>query len=99
MDDRMCVGSGVALFAELIRREAGVVAFYVGGSLALGDYRPNRSDLDLAAVIERPLPRPARRALRAFHRSFALRYADAGKLHCAYVPRAELDDVSRPHLA
>jgi nucleotidyltransferase-like protein len=99
MDDRLSMAPVVPIFAESIRREAGVVAFYVGGSLALGDYRPGRSDLDLAAVIERPLPRPARRALRAFHRSFALRYADAGKLHCAYVPRAELDDVSRPHLA
>jgi hypothetical protein len=33
-----------------------LVGVYVGGSFALGDYMPGRSDLDLAAVVRQPLP-------------------------------------------
>ncbi len=84
----------VSIFAAEVRTTARVVAFYVGGSLALGDYQPGRSDLDLAAIIEAPLPRSAQRALTALHERIG-----EPKLHCAYVPRADVDDVDRPHLA
>jgi predicted nucleotidyltransferase len=33
-----------------------LVGVYVGGSYALGGYEPGRSDLDVAAVVEDPLP-------------------------------------------
>ncbi len=84
----------VPAFAAEVRAGAGVVAFYVGGSLALGDYQPGRSDLDLVAIIEAPLSRSEQRSLTALHQRTA-----EPKLHCAYVPRAEVDDVDRPHLA
>ncbi|MYR59837.1 translation initiation factor 2, partial [Streptomyces sp. SID625] len=54
--------------AELVHRTrtvfgprlAGVVAV---GSLALGDYRHGRSDIDVTAVVEGPPPAPALREL------------------------------------
>jgi hypothetical protein len=94
MDERLSMAPVVPIFAEEVRPVARVVAFYVGGSLALGDYQPGRSDLDLAAIVEAPLGRSERRALKALHERIGV----AG-LHCAYVPRAEVDDVARPHLA
>jgi hypothetical protein len=33
-----------------------LIGLYAGGSWALGDYLPGRSDLDLAAVVHEPLP-------------------------------------------
>jgi hypothetical protein len=94
MDERMSMAPVVPIFAEALRAEAHVVAFYVGGSLALGDYRPGRSDLDLAAILARPLTRAERTSLIALHR----RIGTAG-LHCAYVPEGEIGEVARPHLA
>jgi hypothetical protein len=38
---------------------------YVGGSYALGDYLPGRSDLDVAAVVRSPLPRSVEDAIVA----------------------------------
>jgi hypothetical protein len=94
MDERLSMAPVVPAFAAEVRAGARVVAFYVGGSLALGDYQPGRSDLDLVAIIETPLSRSQQRSLTALHERTA-----APKLHCAYVPRAEVDDVDRPHLA
>jgi Nucleotidyltransferase domain len=94
VDERLSMAPVVPIFADAVRAEAHVVAFYVGGSLALGDYRPGRSDLDLAAVVARPLTRSQRTALVALHRRIG-----ASRLHCAYVPRTEIAEVTRPHLA
>lgn len=94
MDERLSMAPVVPIFADAVRSEAHVVAFYAGGSLALGDYQPGRSDLDLAAIIERPLTRAERRSLVALHRRVG-----ASKLHCAYVPRDALAVVTEPHLA
>ncbi len=39
------------------------VGAYLGGSLALGDYRPGRSDVDIAAVVDKPLERARKTAI------------------------------------
>jgi hypothetical protein len=84
--------------------EAGAVvplaALWAHGSLALGDYQPGRSDLDLIALIE-TTPTPAqqddlRRVHEALHAQLPLPLAQ--KLHCTYVARAEWADTSRDHL-
>jgi len=49
-----------------------LVGAYVGGSYALGDYLPGRSDLDLAAVVRTPLSRGSAEALVAAMRHEAL---------------------------
>jgi nucleotidyltransferase-like protein len=93
MDERILVAPVVREFAAAVREVAGVTAFYAGGSIGSGDYHPGISDLDLVAVLERPLTRTRRSGLKNLHASY-----DVPKLHCAYVPRAELDDVGRTHV-
>ena len=81
-----------------IRAEAGAIALYVGGSLATGDYRPGVSDLDLAAVIERPLDQEQQRTLIGLHRRLIESGATDEKLHCVYVPADDVADLSSEHL-
>jgi hypothetical protein len=40
-----------------------LVGVYAGGSLALGDYRPGRSDIDVAVVARSPLASEVKRAI------------------------------------
>jgi hypothetical protein len=55
--------------ATLDRALPGVVGgFYVVGSIALGAFRPGRSDIDFVATLPRPLSPAEIRALRAVHR-------------------------------
>ena len=98
MDQRLTPAPAVEIFATSVRPVAGVLAFYAGGSLATGDFRPGISDLDLVAVVERPLSPAARRDLLARHESFAVARDDAAKLHCAYVPRHQAAEIGRKHL-
>jgi hypothetical protein len=93
MDERISVAPVAGEFAAAVRDVAGVVAFYAGGSIGSGDYHPQISDLDLVAVLERPLTRARRARLKDLHATF-----DVPKLHCAYVARAEADDVGRTHV-
>ncbi|WP_433292882.1 nucleotidyltransferase domain-containing protein [Actinoplanes sp. CA-030573] len=93
MDDRLAVAPVVPRFAAAIREPAGVTAFYAGGSIGSGDYRPGISDLDLVAVLAAPLTRARRARLRAVHRTIG-----AAKLHCAYVPVEEIAEISRKHV-
>jgi hypothetical protein len=66
-----------------------IVGLYAHGSLALGDYRPGVSDLDLVAV----LPSPAdTRFLERLHQEL-----DAPRLHCVYVARPLIADPEREH--
>ena len=80
-------------FADAVREVTGVRAFYAGGSIGSGDYRPGISDLDLVAVLDRPLTRAARTRLTVVHAAFP-----EPKLHCAYVAAGELDDMARTHV-
>ena len=98
MDDRLGPAPVVADFATTVRPVAGVLAFYAGGSLATRDFRPGLSDLDLVAIVARPLPPAARLALQAMHESFAAAHPDAAKLHCAYVPAHRAAEIGRRHL-
>jgi Domain of unknown function (DUF4111)/Nucleotidyltransferase domain len=55
--------------ARLDRALPGVVTgFYVVGSIALGGFRPGRSDIDFVAVIDRPLTVRELTSLRRVHR-------------------------------
>jgi nucleotidyltransferase-like protein len=93
MDERISIAPVAGEFAAAVRDVAGVTAFYAGGSIGSGDYHPAISDLDLVAVLRRPLTRARRAALKDLHASF-----DVPKLHCVYVPRTEVDDVGRTHV-
>jgi hypothetical protein len=59
---------------ERLRQALGdeLVGVYAGGSLALGDYEHERSDIDIAAVVRRPLDRRRKEAIVAAVRHEAL---------------------------
>ena len=90
MDPRLAAAPQVLRFAELLRLRADVEGVYVGGSLASGDYHPGTSDLDVVALTRTTPTRRGRRRLRSLHRGLVATDPSARALHCAYVPR---DDV------
>jgi len=83
-------------------RDAGRVlplaALWAHGSLALGDFVPGRSDLDLVALIAAPAGDAARPALQRVHEALISDEPLAAGLHCTYVVSGEQADPSRRHL-
>ncbi len=75
-----------------------LAAMWAHGSLALGDFQPGRSDLDLVALTEAALTRAQQLELRRVHEALHSQVPLAEKLHCAYVARAEAGDQGRSHL-
>ncbi|SFY42355.1 Nucleotidyltransferase domain-containing protein [Streptomyces atratus] len=73
-------------------------ALWAHGSLALGDYRPGRSDLDLVALVGAPVSGPQRQQLEALHRTLISQVPEAAGLHCSYVVRSQLSDTGRDHV-
>ena len=49
-----------------------IVAFYLSGSLALGDFMPHRSDIDFLAVTAGDLPGDVLQSLQEMHRRLAV---------------------------
>lgn len=74
-----------------------LAALWAHGSLALGDFQPGRSDLDLVALIAAPITAVQRQALQGAHEAL-LSLPLADKLHCAYVVRGEVADADREHV-
>jgi hypothetical protein len=75
-----------------------LTALWAHGSLALGDYQPGRSDLDLVALMETASASEQRQDLERVHQALHSEVPLAEKLHCSYVVRSELDDTRRNHL-
>ena len=48
-----------------------LVALWAHGSLALGDYQPGRSDLDLVALVSVHIGDPRRAELEGIHKALA----------------------------
>ena len=74
-----------------------LVALWAHGSLALGDFQPGRSDLDLVALTRTTLTREQEQDLERMHETLHSQERLADKLHCVYVDRAELDDAGHRH--
>jgi Nucleotidyltransferase domain len=84
--------------AEVFRsRLPEVVGLYAGGSLALGDYRPGVSDLDLVAVVPSVLDAGRQRDLERLHQQLVADVPAAVRLHCVYVARPLVEQVEREH--
>ncbi|MFW6693286.1 nucleotidyltransferase domain-containing protein [Streptomyces sp. MAR4 CNX-425] len=77
-----------------------LTALWAHGSLALGDYRPYRSDLDLIAVVrEDPGADPAaRRRLHALHTKLHREVPLAAGLHCSYMAADRLAEPGLDHV-
>jgi hypothetical protein len=89
------------LLTEFTGRLADVVspvAVWAHGSLALGDFRPGISDLDLIAVVGAAADDAQQDALTHLHRSLEARFPLAEKLHCSYLARDALADTRARHV-
>ena len=75
-----------------------LVALWAHGSLALGDFQPGPSDLDLVALTGTTLTPAQVQALQRMHETLHSQVPLAEKLHCAYVARSELGNTDHGHL-
>ncbi|MFI0237996.1 nucleotidyltransferase domain-containing protein [Streptomyces sp. NPDC016845] len=85
-------------FVSEMQQVVPAVAVWAHGSLALGDFQPGRSDLDLIAVVGEPLTMEEKKALAHIHRRLAAEEPAAAKLHCSYMVKAELGEVGADHV-
>ena len=95
MDPRLSRAPVVTHFADAVH--GFVAGLYVAGSVASGDYRPGVSDIDAVALVDRA-PRPAlRRVLVETHERLIRTVEGADGLHCVYVARPAVEDLSYRH--
>ncbi|MFJ3494068.1 nucleotidyltransferase [Streptomyces sp. NPDC086091] len=73
------------------------LALWAHGSLAGGDYREGRSDLDLIAVLPGPVRPVTAWRVAVVHQSLRAEPL-AGGLHCSYLTPATAADPARGHL-
>jgi Domain of unknown function (DUF4111)/Nucleotidyltransferase domain len=85
------VGAYAGAVAEALRAALGgdLVGLYLHGSAALGDFHPDRSDVDLLAVCAAPLGETARDTLAARLAADALPCPAAGGLEFSLITRSE----------
>ncbi|MCF6473704.1 nucleotidyltransferase [Nonomuraea sp. MG754425] len=83
-------------YLENIEPAVPLTALWAHGSLAAGDYQEGRSDLDLIAVLDSPATMDHWRRIKAVHRRLRLPLAE--RLHCSYMSRLELDDLTAEHI-
>ena len=85
-------------FVSEIRSAVPTVAVWAHGSLALGDFQPGRSDLDLIAIIEAPLDEAQKDRLVRLHRRLSDEEPAAAELHCSYMVRTALCQAETRHV-
>jgi hypothetical protein len=75
-----------------------LVALWAHGSLALGDFQPGRSDLDLVALVATDITDEQRGELQRMHEALICDEELADKLHCSYMARDQLASAGRCHV-
>ncbi|WP_394436627.1 nucleotidyltransferase domain-containing protein [Streptomyces sp. SGAir0957] len=85
-------------FVSEIQQAVPTVAVWAHGSLALGDFQPGRSDLDLIAVVEKEPDTERKTALAGIHRRLLAEEPAAAKLHCSYMAVTALGEVGADHV-
>lgn len=74
-----------------------LIGLYLGGSLSYGDFVPERSDIDLQAVVRDPLTEDEIRSAEQLHRDVERRYPEwASRVECSYVPLRFMSEVEPP---
>jgi hypothetical protein len=91
------VRSLLGRFVAGTSRVVPVVAVWAHGSLALGDFQPGRSDLDLVAVVSERLSDRHLSDLQRVHGTLIEDVPLAAGLHCAYMARGDLADSGQAH--
>src|SRR5215472_13199573 len=86
-------------WAEGAKRLLGknIVGLYLSGSLAYGDFVPERSDIDLQAVVLNPLTKDELRSVEQLHRQIERRSPQwANRIECSYVPLELMGEMTPP---
>jgi hypothetical protein len=86
-------------WAEGLKRLLGIkiVGLYLSGSLAYGDFVPDRSDVDLQAVVRSPLTADELRCVEQLHREIERRCPEwADRIECSYVPLELMHELTPP---
>ncbi|RKE22591.1 nucleotidyltransferase domain-containing protein [Streptomyces sp. TLI_171] len=87
----------LAEFTARLHAATPVVALWAHGSLAHGDYRHGRSDLDLIAVLPAGPDARLRAELTDLHQGLTSERPDAAGLHCSYLSRDAVADPAAGH--
>ncbi|WP_377273365.1 nucleotidyltransferase domain-containing protein [Peterkaempfera sp. SMS 1(5)a] len=85
-------------FVSEVQVAVPTVAVWAHGSLALGDFQPGRSDLDLIAIVESPLDGEQRDRLTIMHQRLLDEEPAAARLHCSYMARTALSEAGTHHV-
>src|SRR5881397_1646369 len=86
-------------WAEGLKRLLGkkIVGLYLSGSLAYGDFVPDRSDIDLQAVVRNPLTEDELRSVEQLHRQVERGCPEwANRIECSYVPLELMHELKPP---
>jgi Aminoglycoside adenylyltransferase, C-terminal domain/Nucleotidyltransferase domain len=74
-----------------------IVGLYLSGSLAYGDFVPDRSDIDLQAVIRSLLTEDELRSVERLHKEIEQRCPEwANRIECSYVPLELMHELTPP---
>lgn len=74
-----------------------IVGLYLSGSLAYGDFVTDRSDIDLQAVVKKPLLKGELELIESLHKKIDERYpAWANRTECSYVPLEVVREILPP---
>lgn len=74
-----------------------VVGLYLSGSLTYGDFLPERSDIDLQAVVKRPLSERELQLIERLHKDLNEQHpAWKDRLECTYVPFEHMREILPP---
>ena len=87
-------------WVEGLQRSLGknnIVGLYLSGSLACGDFVPERSDIDLQAVVRNRLTQDELRSVEQLHRDIERRCPRwADRVECSYVPLELMRELTPP---
>src|ERR1700680_1170010 len=76
-----------------------LVGLYLTGSLAYGDFVPERSDIDLQAVVRNPLTPEELKAVEELHRKINRHCPTwAKRTECGYVPLKLMAELLPPKI-
>jgi hypothetical protein len=84
-------------FSSRLTELAWVSDLLVAGSLALGDYVPGVSDLDLVAVVDGPVDAAREATLVSIHYGLDRGVGAGCDLGCAYIDAGRLSEPAVPH--
>jgi Domain of unknown function (DUF4111) len=74
-----------------------IVGLYLSGSLAYGDFVPERSDIDLQAVVRGRLTEDELRTVEQLHKEIEQRCPEwANRVECSYVPLELMHELTPP---